>query len=69
MIEYLGHKLIRQQKFKSDSYFKCLCCDVLMYQYKQAGPDGPFEYLYFYAEQWLDLDLTCEEIIIKKLLE
>lgn len=66
MIEYLGHMLVREEVYKNDNWYKCLCCNVLTYQH---GPVGHFEYLYYCDKKWLELILTCEEMIIKKLLE
>lgn len=70
MIEYLGHKLIPDNRIINSynyfNYFMCSCCGCLTYRH---GPYGHSEYLYYYVKDWFDLNLTCDEYIIKKLLE
>lgn len=74
---YLNHDLIDHPEYNGDevmTYFICKKCRIFVnYIAKGTFPDFPKISEYRYSFGWFQeiktLDMTCEEIIIKGLLE
>ena len=67
-IEYLNHSLVRSFDDQEEPdilelyRYYCLNCSAEVYM------DFP-NIIYYEGVQWLKLELTCEEFLIKKILE
>lgn len=64
-INYLNHDLKQYHEvinhIKTLHWYKCTKCNLLIYYFEFTIPQNNYVYL--------DLDLTCEEYIIKNIIE
>ncbi len=66
MIEYLGHNFIpiNYPRHSADNeMFKCTGCMLKVFE------ETCDKYYYYFNKQWHELKLTCNECIIKNIIE
>ncbi len=75
MIEFLGHKFTKRNYNALDNavsgalYYECIICNIIIYK------SNPFHH-YYISKLWSKstnknkmLDLTCNDVIIKNIIE
>lgn len=65
---HLGHRLILKDKHKSSDYYICIVCGMVCYRYYFNNVYYVY-YDYDNIGNSIEISLTCNEVIIKKLLE
>lgn len=68
-LNYFGHELILNKQL-SETYsgshmYECKICNIIANCYNENNQN----YYYYRVVGWHKIELTCEEIIIKRLLE
>lgn len=70
MIEYLGHNFIKKNHWTNDDcqvqYMNCIKCHI---EIVRDGYALCYSKKVGYVDMTSELDITCDEYIIKKLLE
>ncbi len=66
MLEHLGHKLI-PNRYGLNHHYTCQICDVMVFY--STSLEQFFEMNNQYFRHYEEFNLTCNEFIIKKLLE
>ena len=65
---YMGHEFTKDdllpESLRRYNYFKCTKCNVII-----AYDEGTKIYWIFISSRWVEFNLTCNEMIIKSIIE
>lgn len=65
---YLNHDLAGKNQFEK-SYFYCIKCNSTIYYDSLLNANYLYKYYILINNNWEELTLTCEEVIIKNIIE